>query len=67
MAMTQSERTKKYQTTKCDAIMLRPSKEKGKMVREAAERAGKTVTAYIMEAVEEKMRKEDVIACQSNK
>ena len=66
MAMTTAERVKKYQTTKCDAIMLRPSKEKGKMVREAAERAGKSVTAYIMEAVEEKMQREDVIVCQSN-
>ena len=58
MAMTGAERTKKYQQ-KCDAIMLRPSKEKGKEIREAAKKAGMTVTAYIMEAIEEKTQKND--------
>ena len=54
MAMTPAERVKKYQE-KCDAIMLRPPKEKGQQIREAAAAAGQSVQAYILEAVEKRM------------
>jgi uncharacterized protein (DUF1778 family) len=41
---------KKYQEGR-DAIMLRPSKEEGQEIRNAAARAGKSVQAYILDAV----------------
>ena len=57
MALSQTERTKRYQE-KCDAIMLRPSKEEGQKIREAAKATGKTVSAYILDAVRAEMEKE---------
>ena len=54
MAMTPAERVKKYQQTR-DAIMLRPSKEHGQRIRDAAEAAGQSVQAYILEAVDKRM------------
>ena len=54
MAMTAAERVKKYQT-KCDAIMLRPSKEHGQRIRDAAKAAGQSVQAYILETVDARM------------
>lgn len=57
MALSQTERTKRYQE-KRDAIMLRPSKEEGQKIREAAKAAGKTVSAYILDAVRAEMEKE---------
>ena len=50
LAMTQTERTKKYQA-KCDAITIRPPLEHGQAIRAAADQAGQSVTAYILEAV----------------
>ena len=41
-----------------DNIMLRPSKEEGQKIREAAKAAGKTVSAYILDAVRAEMEKE---------
>ena len=38
-----------------DNIMIRPEKEKGKLIREAAADAGMSVQAFILEAVEEKL------------
>ena len=40
-----------------DAIMLRPSKEQGAEIRQAAADAGQSVTAYIMQAGREYMDK----------
>ena len=57
MALSQTERTKRYQE-KRDAIMLRPSKEEGQQIREAAKAAGKSVSAYILDAVRAEMEKE---------
>ena len=54
MAMTPAERVKKYQE-KCDAIMLRPSKEHGLRIRQAAKEAGKSVQAFILEAVDKRI------------
>lgn len=41
-----------------DNIMVRPTKEEGKVIREAAARAGKSLQVYILEAVQEKMARE---------
>lgn len=41
-----------------DNIMIRPSREEGAMIRQAAERAGVSLTAYILKAVEDRMSKE---------
>ena len=57
MALSQTERTKRYQE-KRDAIMFRPSKEEGQQIREAAKAAGKSVSAYILDAVRAEMEKE---------
>ena len=40
-----------------DAITLRITKEEGAQVRQAAADAGQTVTAYIMDAVRERLDK----------
>lgn len=40
-----------------DAITLRISKEDGAQIRQAAQDAGQSVTAYIMQAVKEYMDK----------
>lgn len=40
-----------------DAIMLRPTKEQGTQIRQAAANAGKSVQAYILQAVKEYMDK----------
>lgn len=50
MAKSTAPYVKKYQE-KRDAIMLRPSKEDGAKVRDAAQRAGKSVQAFVMEIV----------------
>ena len=54
MVMTPQARVKKYQQ-KRDAIMLRPSKEDGKIVREAAASFGMSVQAFAMKAMFEYM------------
>lgn len=55
--MTAQERVKKYQA-KCDAIMLRPLKPKGEQIRQCALDAGQSVSAYILQAVDERMERE---------
>lgn len=40
-----------------DNIMLRPSKEEGQQIREAAKAAGKSVSAYILDAVRAEMER----------
>lgn len=47
MAMTAQERVKKYQE-KCDAIMLRPKKEEGQQIRQAAAEAGQSVQCWVL-------------------
>lgn len=46
----------KYNRSK-DNIMIRPDKDEGKQIRQAAADAGKSVQAYIMQAVREYMNK----------
>ncbi len=43
---------------KQDSITIRPSKEVGKTIRDAAAAAGKPVQTYILQAIQEKMERE---------
>lgn len=40
-----------------DNIMIRPTIEEGAAIRDAAQRAGKSVQAYILDAIRERMGK----------
>lgn len=44
---------------KTDSIMLRPYLEEGRAIRSEAERAGQPVSAYILDAVRERMNREE--------
>lgn len=57
MALTQQERVKRYQD-KRDAITIRPSKEDGQSIRDAAKAAGQSVQAYILQAIRERMERD---------
>lgn len=48
---------KKYQENR-DAIMLRPAKEEGLKIRSAANLACQSVQAYVLQAVRERMQRE---------
>ena len=48
---------KKYQQSR-DNIMIRPDKETGAQIRQAAADAGQSVQQYILQAVSDKMKKE---------
>lgn len=48
----------KYNQSK-DSITIRPSKEDGAAVREAAAAAGQSVQGYIMQACSERMQREN--------
>lgn len=52
------KRAVKKAQSKCDAIMLRPSKEEGAAIRQAAADAGQSVNGYILDAVRVKMASE---------
>lgn len=41
-----------------DNIMIRPSKEEGQVIRDAAKQSGQSVQAYILQAVRERMQRE---------
>lgn len=43
----------------CDYISLRPKKERGAKIRAAAEAAGQSLQGYILQAVEERMEREE--------
>lgn len=60
MPLTDTERTRRYQA-KCDAIMLRPPKDRGAAIRAAAAEAGQPLQRYILDAVAARM------AAESNK
>ena len=56
MASTDAQkRAVKKAQSKCDAIMLRPPKEKGAAIRAAAAAAGQSNQQYILQAVQERM------------
>lgn len=47
-----------------DNIMLRPSKEEGRDIRQAAADAGESLQGYILEAVRQRMAAEDLAGSQ---
>lgn len=57
MALSAQERVKKYQV-KCDAIMLRPQKERGAEIRTAAQAAGQSLQGFILQACRERMERD---------
>ena len=46
----------KYQRSR-DNIMIRPTKEEGQQIRQAAADAGQSVQQYILQAVKDRMEK----------
>ena len=52
------EAVKKHQT-QCDAITIRPKKEYGQAIREAAKAAGQSLQQYIFQAIEERIEREN--------
>ena len=42
----------------CDYISIRPKKDRGQRIREAAAAAGQSLQGYILQAVEERMERE---------
>lgn len=52
--VSNQDAVKKYQSTR-DAIMLRPSKEDGAKIRQAAADAGMSVQGYVFNALREYM------------
>lgn len=59
MAVIESKRKSldKY-NAKCDFIAIKPMKEKGTEIREAAKAAGMSLQGYILEAIAEKMERD---------
>ena len=55
---TNAEYVKEYQANR-DAIMLRPTKEDGALVRSAAKDRGMSVQAFVMETVLRRIEKEN--------
>lgn len=45
---------------KCDYISLRPPKERGQQIRAAAAASGQSLQGYILQAVEERMQREQI-------
>lgn len=56
MALSNAERVRRAQA-KCDAITIRPKKETGQRIREAAAESGLPLQRYILQAVEEKIER----------
>lgn len=57
MALSAQDRVKRYQS-KCDAIMIRPPKDIGQAIRAAAAAAGQSNQQYILQAVRERMARD---------
>ena len=59
MAVSEAKRiTDARHQAKLDQIMVRPYKEEGQAIRDAAAAAGQSVQRYILEAVQERMDRE---------
>lgn len=43
---------------KQDNIMIRPTKEEGRVIRDSAKAAGQSVQAYILQAIRERMERD---------
>ena len=48
-----------YNRKNYDRISITPSKERGQEIRAAATKAGQSVNAYILQAIEERMKREN--------
>lgn len=46
---------------KLDRIVIQPSKEEGAKIRQAAADAGQSVQGYILQAIKERMEREDTV------
>lgn len=44
-----------------DNIMIRPGKEEGAEIRQAASNAGQSVQGYILQAIKERMERENTV------
>ena len=44
-----------------DNIMIRPSKDEGSEIRKAAANAGQSVQGYILQAIKERMERENTV------
>ena len=44
-----------------DNIMIRPSKEEGAKIRQSAANAGQSVQGYILQAIKERMERENTV------
>ena len=46
---------------KLDRIVIQPEKEEGTMIRQAAANAGQSVQGYILQAIKERMGRENTV------
>ena len=46
---------------KLDRIVIQPSKEEGAKIRQAADNAGQSVQGYILQAIKERMERENTV------
>lgn len=60
MPVTESKRRNndKY-NAKCDVIQIRPLKPEGQRIRDAAQAAGQSLQGYILQAVREKIERDN--------
>ncbi len=59
MKSTEAQKRASYKyNSNRDNIMIRPSKEDGAKIREAAEGANQSVQQYVLQAIQERMKRE---------
>ena len=46
---------------KLDRIVIQPEKEEGTMIRQSASNAGQSVQGYILQAIKERMERENTV------
>ena len=57
MAVSDAHKRASYKwNSSRDNIMIRPSKEEGQQIRDAAAKAGQSVQAYVLDAVRARMK-----------
>lgn len=60
MAISEAKkRSNANYTAKCDYINIRPLKPEGEKIREAAKEAGQSLQGYILQAIRERMQREE--------
>lgn len=59
-------RTNDKYNAKCDTIQIRPLKPEGAEIRAAAAAAGQSLQGYILQAVRDRMCRENAQACQTD-